>query len=85
MVSPQLELLIAFWKAIAFPAGIFHTVPVCVGMVKFTVACGSVGNTELFFTDPTIVKLTAPDFVGSATLVAVMVTVAGDRATIGAV
>ena len=85
IVSPQVELLMAFWRETAFPAGTFRTVPVCVGMVKFTVACGSVGNAGPAFADERIVKLTAPDFVGSATLVAVIVTVAGDGTTAGAV
>jgi len=80
--------LIAVWRAVAFPAGTFRSVPVCVGMVKSTVACGSVGSVGDVgpaFADPRIVKLEAPDFAGSATLVAVMVTVGGDGATAGAV
>jgi hypothetical protein len=75
----------AFWKEVGFPAGIVHTVPLCVGIVKFTVACGSIGSAGPVFAVPMIVKVSDPDLVGSATLVATMVTVAGDGSTAGAV
>lgn len=90
MVSPQVAALIADWNPDALPAATFRTVPVWTGMVTSTVACGSVGSTGPVpvgggGAGERTVTLAAPDFVGSATLVAVTATTAGDGAAAGAV